>query len=94
LRGGGPGASTTKPANFFYLTIKSGNHNEIAKMFRSLQADAETLINSVIELVYFMRGAIQYEEMMMRTPGERQLIQKFLQKRIETEIKTSRQPNY
>ena len=34
-----------------------------------------------------MRGAISYEEMMRRTPGERQLINEFLSKRIENEKK-------
>ena len=39
----------------------------------------------VVELVYFMRGAISYDDMMFRTAGERDIINEFLEKRMETE---------
>lgn len=54
-------------------------------MFQDLQGAAENTLDSVIELCYFMRGAIPYEEMLRRTPGERQRIGDFLQKRLKTE---------
>ncbi len=56
-------------------------------MFDRLRTETRAIVNSIIELVYFMRGAIGYEEMMRRTPGERQLINEFLSKRIENEKK-------
>ena len=43
------------------------------------------IVETIIELVYFMRGAISYEEMMWRTPGERQRISQFIQKRLESQ---------
>lgn len=54
-------------------------------MWRGLQKDVENLIDSIISLVYFMRGSISYEEMMRRTPGERDRISTFLDKRFEVE---------
>lgn len=57
-------------------------------MFDRLQGDARNIVNSIIEMVYFMRGSISYEEMMRRTPGERQLINDFLNRRIESEKKS------
>ena len=39
----------------------------------------------VVELVYFMRGSISYDDMMFRTAGERDIINEFLEKRMETE---------
>lgn len=56
-------------------------------MFDRLQGDAKNVVKRVIELVYFMRGAISYEEMMRRTPGERQMIDEFLGQRLEIEKK-------
>ena len=57
-------------------------------MFASLNREAEGLMKECIHLVYFMRGAIGYEEMMRRTPGERQAIADFVEKRLEQEAKT------
>ncbi len=54
-------------------------------MFLSLQKEATNLIDGIISLTYFMRGSITYEEMMRRTPGERDRISTFLDKRFETE---------
>ena len=43
--------------------------------------------------VYFMRGSIQYEDMMLRTPAERQIFEEFISERLEIE-KDSPFPNY
>lgn len=56
-------------------------------MFKGLDRDVNILIENVIELCYFMRGAISYEEMMMRTAGERQRISDFLKGRLDIESK-------
>jgi hypothetical protein len=57
-------------------------------MFGSLRRDIEAIIDEVIQLSYFMRGAISYEELMFRTPGERQRIGRFIEKRLESESKS------
>lgn len=54
-------------------------------MFKTLSKESENLVNSVISLVYFMRGAISYDDMMFRTPGERDLISTFIEERLEQE---------
>lgn len=56
-------------------------------MFDRLQNDAVAIVDSCIEMVYFMRGAISYDSMMMKTPGERQRINNFLGRRLEAEKK-------
>ncbi len=56
-------------------------------MFKLLDRDIDVLLQNVIELCYFMRGAISYEEMMMRTAGERQRIQDFVKRRLDLEAK-------
>lgn len=56
-------------------------------MFKSLEREVRSLTLRVIELVYFMRGSIQYDDMMWRTPFERDLIAEFIEGRMETEAK-------
>ena len=62
-------------------------------MFSGLRRATVHIVDGIIELVYFMRGAITYEEMMRRTPGERDRMSEFLKKRLQTESKNMH-PNY
>lgn len=45
------------------------------------------ILDGVIELTYWMRGAITYEEMLRRTHGERDRISAFVEKRLSVEAK-------
>jgi len=56
-------------------------------MFNRLNIDTTAIVDEVIELSYFMRGSIGYEEMMRRTPGERQRISSFVEKRLDSQKK-------
>ena len=58
-----------------------------------LQDDAQSLIDSVISLVYFMRGGITYSEIMNVTSGVRDRIENFIKSRLEQEAKNPN-PNY
>lgn len=58
-------------------------------MFSSLGREVDGLIRNAIELSYFMRGAIPYESMLLRTPGERQRIGDFVTDRLKSESKKS-----
>ena len=62
-------------------------------MFASLSRSATGIVDSVIELCWYMRGAIGYEEMMNRTPGERQRISKFIDNRMD-KLKDAHFPVY
>lgn len=87
MRKGGVGSSAAKSAKFFYLTIKYGNREQIVHMFNRMGKDAEVLTDGIISLVYYMRGAVSYEEMWRRTPFERERFSSFLDKRFEVEKK-------
>jgi len=54
-------------------------------MFGRLQREAQIILDSTIELTYFMRGAISYDDMLRRTYGERDRIAIFIEKRLKTE---------
>lgn len=73
--------------------LKSGRPEEIQAMFETMRKEVRSLIYSVIQLVYFMRGAIQYDDMLLRTPAERQMFQDFISERFEVE-KDNPYPNY
>jgi hypothetical protein len=62
-------------------------------MMSQLQSEAESLIKSVISLVYFMRGSISYHEMMEMTPYEMSVVSSFLDERLTQETKRDH-PNY
>lgn len=63
-------------------------------MFQRLRSEGKTLLETVIELVYFMRGAVQYNDMLLTMSfGERDLIASFISKRLDIESK-SINPNY
>lgn len=62
-------------------------------MFRQMNADKEHTVSNVVELVYFMRGAIQYKDMLNLSLIERQQVSMFINKRLEVEMKRSN-PQY
>ncbi len=44
-------------------------------------------IRSVVQLVYFMRGAIQYKDMMNMSLVEREAVSSFIEERLDAEGK-------
>jgi len=62
-------------------------------MFGELRHSSKILLEECVSLAYFMRGGIQYDDLMWRTPVERQVIGKFIKERLETESKRP-YPNY
>jgi hypothetical protein len=61
---------------------------DVSNYIRRLQREAQDIVKSVISLVYFMRGAISYTEMMQMSVPERHLISEFLDERFEVESKS------
>jgi len=54
-------------------------------MIKRLNQEVEILIDTVISLSYFMRGGATYEEIMRMTPGERDKVARFVEKRLESQ---------
>lgn len=57
-------------------------------MFTSLKQSTERIIENIIEIAYYMRGSIQYDSLMWKTPGERELMIKFISKRLQEQSKS------
>jgi hypothetical protein len=62
-------------------------------MFVGMNKERDNIIKSLVELVYFMRGSVQYESMKNMTKVERQAVSDFIEKRLEIESKKM-YPNY
>lgn len=56
-------------------------------MFLTMSNERKRLLTSIIQLVYFMRGSIQYKDMFQMTFVEREAVSEFVEKRIESEQK-------
>lgn len=65
--------------------LRRGSATDITQMFARMRRNTELLVKDVIQLVYFMRGSIQYHDMMFMTYVERQLVSEFIKERLERE---------
>jgi len=69
------------------MTLRVGTPEQIQHMFNRMADDAQDILDGLIRMCYFMRGAISFDEMKMLTPGERHRIEKFLDTRLKDEAK-------
>lgn len=56
-------------------------------MFLEMNSVVSKTIKGIIQLVYFMRGSVQYRDMMEMTFIERQQVSDFIETRLEAESK-------
>ena len=57
-------------------------------MFTALKRSTETIIDNVIQIAYYMRGSVQYDSLMWKTPGERERMTKFIAERLKEQSKS------
>lgn len=69
------------------MTLKTGSNEDIIAMFNQFRNDVSMTIKSIIQLVYFMRGSVGYNDMMNMTHMEREMISEFINERLEQESK-------
>ncbi len=69
------------------MVLKSGDTALIQKLFQDYGNEVRGILKSLVQLSYYMRGAIQYDEMFNRTFAERQIFEEFVKDRLETEGK-------
>jgi len=68
----------------------SGNQEAIVRYSNSLTIGMENLLKHAVYLSYFMRGGIQYEDVLDRTYQERKVIYDFIQERINSEMEKTK----
>lgn len=55
-------------------------------MFRVLKRNVDVLIREISEIAYYMKGGISYEDLMYRTPGEKQIMADVIEKNLKIEF--------
>ena len=71
------------------MMLKLGSPENLTSYIRGLQKEVEMVVKSVGEMAYYMRGAVQYEHIMLRmSRGERDVMEAFLSKRLEQEVQS------
>ncbi len=56
-------------------------------MFSFFKKETTLIIDRLIEIAYFMKGGITYEQLMLRTPFEIQRMENFLTSQLKSEAK-------
>jgi len=75
------------------VTLKSGNAEAIQRMFSRMRAEARSLLEEAVQLAWFMRGSVQYEDIKNMTPIERDIVKEFITNHME-QIKKHQFPVY
>ncbi len=73
--------------------LKSGSTADIQQLFTRLRKEANDLIKSIVQLTWFMRGAISYHEMLKMSYAERQLVREWIEENLNNQ-KDSPHPTY
>jgi hypothetical protein len=53
-----------------------------------LQGEVRTTIKNIVQLVWFMRGAISYHEMLTMTHAEREIVKEWVEEHLDTQKKS------
>lgn len=48
-----------------------------------MRLEISGIVNSVVELSWYMRGGLQYHDALNLTPGERDIMRSFIDRRME-----------
>lgn len=62
-------------------------------MFAHMKTEVRNILMECIDITYFMRGGIQYADLLQRTPNERELMKAYLDDRLDQE-RGRMHPNY
>ena len=54
-------------------------------MFSQLQREATAIVETCVQLSWYMRGGVSYDSLLLKTPGERQIIGDFVVNRMESQ---------
>ena len=73
---------------FFRLRLLSLNNSEIPAYIEKLEKESKALKEDAIKLSWFMRGGATYNDTMLMSQSEREMINSLIKENIETTKKT------
>jgi hypothetical protein len=74
--------TTGKSNKFFYRVIRSKDSEEIAQLIAGLGEQSQSILESVLDIVYYMRGGVTYTEAMFMSAAERTSATQMINKRL------------
>jgi hypothetical protein len=69
------------------MTLRNGSSDDVRRMFDQMNQERKRILSAIVQLVYFMRGSVQYKDMFEMTLVERETVSEFIEKRLEVEAK-------
>jgi hypothetical protein len=69
--------------------IRTGNNSLIGKFMQDLSNGMRSHIRQCMELIYYMRGSVSYEEVMFMSVPEREIMADFVNQRLKEASKMS-----
>jgi len=71
------------------MILRTGSQEEIQKLYKRLNSDTKLLLQSTIQIIYFMRGSISYERALYGMSFiEREVASDYVTKRLKEESKS------
>jgi len=69
--------------------LKNGTPDQILAMYRRLNGETKAILNSIVQLTYFMRGGMKYDHILYGMSYiEREIAFDYVSKRLEMEMKS------
>jgi hypothetical protein len=62
-------------------------------MFNGLRGEAKAILKSCVQLCWYMRGSIQYHDILEMSPAEREIVKDFVEEHMDA-IKKHPYPVY
>lgn len=63
--------------------ISAGNMNAVRSLIQRLGKETQQLVRLAIELAYFSRGSLSYDQILGMSAGEREIALEFINERLE-----------
>ena len=69
--------------------LKNGTPDQILAMYNRLNGEVTAILNSIVQLTYFMRGGMKYDHILYGMSYiEREIAFDYVSKRLEMEMKS------
>ena len=63
--------------------IAEGDESAIKRVISSFAKETDQLVEDSMQLIYYMRGAVSYGEVMYMTPYEKSMMNEFISDQLE-----------
>ncbi len=76
------------PIKFFRLRLLTLDNDSIVDMLDRYSKESKALKDNILRMCWYMRGGLTYDEAMMLSQEEREIISKIIKENLETTKKT------